>query len=470
MNPLQYLENRRSFLKGVSLGTGGLFFAPFLQKVAAAAAGDTTPPKRVIFMTFDNGFDEGGALPEGVSLSGGTTRQIPLAGLKLPLDIEPFAPFQDRMTIVHGLWSIRGVDHGGYFTALSGSSGAKDKAQAQSIDAAIGTALPSVFPMVGLGIGGEGTVYSMSAWGKGQPIGFLCRPELAYEALFGRIGATQNDFAERKNLLDFVSGDVRRLQSEIAGPERDLLNRHLEAIESLSKRQSMHSEKFESGLLAKCAPKLPDQPAGSMTEIVAGQCDIAAAALISGLTNVVTISSGLGGLSPNYSGISNTSVHGLGHNGLDEKLQKRGYEVLAMYHNYMASQAARLLTKLSEIPEGSGTMLDNTLLVFTSDCANNQHSKPGNGWPFVVIGNLGGSLKSGQMVAYPLTDTRPADFYKVDSIANPMVRVGDTNPLINALYCTLLHAIGKPRDTFNYDEGSKKFAPNRFGPLAEMLA
>ena len=157
MNPFENLNDRRSFLKGVSLGAGGLLLAPLLEKVAAAANGKVTPPKRVIFFTFDNGFDEAGALPEGIPLSGTTNRQIPLKGLKLPYDLEPFAPFQDRMTILHGLWSIRGVDHGGFFTALSGSSGNKSKPQTQSIDAALGLALPSVFPLVALGIGGENT-------------------------------------------------------------------------------------------------------------------------------------------------------------------------------------------------------------------------------------------------------------------------------------------------------------------------
>ena len=478
MNPFEYLNDRRSFLKGVSLGAGGLLLAPLLEKVAAAADGKVTPPKRVIFFTFDNGFEESGALPEGIPLSSTTNREIPLKGLKLPYDLEPFAPFQDRMTILHGLWSIRGVDHGGEFTALSGSSGNKSKPQTQSIDAALGLALPSVFPLVALGIGGENTSYSMSAWGKGQPIGAICRPELAYQTLFGRLGAKQNDFAERKNLLDFVTGGVRRLQSEIAGPERELLLRHLEAVESLSKRQGLHSEKFESGALAKFAPKLQPAgtrnetvPAGSMTETVAAQCDIAAAALIAGLTNVVTINSGCGGLSPTYSGISNTAPHGLGHGNGDLKLNKNGYEVLSMYHNYLATQAAKLLTRLKEIPEGTGTMFDNTVLVFTSDSANNQHSRPGNNWPFVLIGNLGGALKSGQFVAYPIANYINFRALKEPTQHDhPRVDVGDKNPLMNALYCTLLHAVGKPRDTFNHDENSKRYSAERFGPLGTLLA
>jgi hypothetical protein len=208
-----------------------------------------------------------------------------------------------------------------------------------------------------------------------------------------------------------------------------------------------------------------------MTETVAAQCDIAAAALIAGLTNVVTINSGCGGLSPTYSGISNTAPHGLGHGNGDLKLNKNGYEVLSMYHNYLATQAAKLLTRLKEIPEGTGTMFDNTVLVFTSDSANNQHSRPGNNWPFVLIGNLGGALKSGQFVAYPIANYINFRALKEPTQhEHPRVDVGDKNPLMNALYCTLLHAVGKPRDTFNHDENSKRYSAERFGPLGTLLA
>ncbi len=157
MNPFHHLNDRRSFLKGVSLGAGGILLAPLLQKIAAAADGNVTPPKRVIFFVFDNGFREiDGTLPEGVPLESNELRQIPLKGLKLPLDIEPFAPFQDRMTILHGLRGNNAVDHGGYFAALAGIPGNKHSALGVSIDAAIAQALPSVFPLLALGVSSNG--------------------------------------------------------------------------------------------------------------------------------------------------------------------------------------------------------------------------------------------------------------------------------------------------------------------------
>ena len=470
MNISANFPDRRSLLKGVSLGTSGLLFTPLLQKVAAAAEGKPTTPKRVVFIVFDNGFREiDGTLPNDVPLESDKLRQIPLKGLKLPLDIEPFAPFQDRMTILHGLRGNNAVDHGGFFTALSGIPGNKHSALGVSIDAAIAQAIPSVFPLLGLGVANNGptTAYCSSAWGAGKPIAMQCQPEMAYESLFGSVGATRNDFATRKNLLDHVSNDVKRLQTEIAGPERELLEAHLEALESLSKRNGQLSEQFQKGTLNKHAPKLPEKM-GLFTEIAAAQVDIATAALVAGLTNVVTISSGLGGIMGKYTGISNHDGHGLGHGGVDKDLPeeslRRKFGALSLYHNYLAKQAARMLTKLQETKEGSGKMLDNTLLVFMSDSANQQHSWKGANWPIVLVGNLGGKLKTGQFVSYPVK----AQAAGGDGGNQTFGTAHSTNPLTNALYATLLTAVGKPCDAFNRSPSSSE-AKEIHAPLPELL-
>ncbi|MEI7687234.1 MAG: DUF1552 domain-containing protein, partial [Planctomycetota bacterium] len=254
--------NRRILLKGVATGTGGLLLAPLLQKVAAQASGNVTPPKRVIFLVFDNGFKDTGALPVDTPIASNSLRQFSIRDHRLPFDIEPFAPFKDRLTLVHGLRGAGAVDHGGYFTALSGVPGPKHSALGQSIDAALAQARPGVFPILGLGAqhGGPMTAYCSSAWGPGRPIAMMCRPEMAYESLFGSVGSTRNDFAIRRNLLDHVTGDLQRVRSEIAGPERELLDVHIESIESLSRRNGQLADQFRNGTLNRHAPTLPTRP------------------------------------------------------------------------------------------------------------------------------------------------------------------------------------------------------------------
>ncbi|MEK6239342.1 MAG: DUF1552 domain-containing protein [Planctomycetales bacterium] len=467
-------HNRRAFLKGVSAGSSGLLLAPLLRTLEAQAAGSYTPPKRVIFLLFDNGFHERGAQPVDLPLETMTkARQTPLDGLKLPLDIEPFTPFQKRMTVVQGLTARHlSIDHGGGFRSLSGlpSADKKRSVVGESIDAAIARTAPGVFPLLALGIAANGkgevgapTALVSSAWGPSRPIASQLRPELVYESLFGSVGADRNDFAARRNMLDFISGDVKRLRSQIAGPEKETLDHHVQALESLFQRQDKLAEMHDEGQLGKHAPKLPDKPAVKMTEISSLQCEMAGAALVAGLTNVVTISSGLCSLGTAYTGISNHGTHALGHNEIDPNLGKSGREVLGMYRRHLAVEAAELLAKLEATREGDGTMLDNTVLVFMSDGANRQHTH-GENWPVVLVGDLGGRLQSGQVVSYPL-EVKSGD----DDAPYGRPAFGDpTNPLINALYCTLLHAVGAPREVFNRAPGLKE-KPEQFGPLNELL-
>ena len=246
--------------------------------------------------------------------------------------------------------SSRWRRHGSRYGALAGvRSNSPSDPKVETIDAAIAKAMPGIFPMVGLGIlAGKNTqtAYGTSAAGVGTPIAIQCRPEAAYQSLFGSIGATGNDFLDRKNLLDFVTKDVRRLQSRIAGPEKELVDFHLGALESLTNRDEQMAKLQEEGLLRRIAPELPNTPPKLMTEIEASQCDIAASALISGLTNVVTITSGVGWINTNYSGISNHKTHAIGHGQKDPATKLSGAEVLKCYRNYLTTQAARLLQKL----------------------------------------------------------------------------------------------------------------------------
>jgi hypothetical protein len=465
--------NRRKLLKGVTASTATYLFAPLLKTFADQSAGTYQVPKRVIFVLFDNGFYESACQPVGIPLGGDQVRQVSLANHALPHDIQPFTAFKDRLTVVQGLrGSHLSPNHGGGFGALSGLSGGvgEDKFRrvvGESIDAAIARTVPSVFPILVLGIAagrGEGpaTALCSSAWGAGRPIAAQCRPELAYESLFGAIGADRNDFAIRRNLLDFVGEGTHRLRSQLAGPEREQLDYHLEAIESLSQRDGRLSQMQDTGTLRRHAPQLPATPPQRMTDILASQCDIAASALITGLTNVVTITSGLCRLGTSYSGISNTGTHSLGHNNFDPETNLAGRDVLSCYRRYLAEQVAGLLRKLQGVREGNGTMLDNSVLVFTSDSANRQHTS-GENWPFVLIGNLGGRLKTNQMVSYPLRE-RGGD-------AGPWASHGSapsSNPMINALYCTLLHAMGRPRETFNL-AGSSRDDPAKYRALPELL-
>ena len=104
----------------------------------------------------------------------------------------------------------------------------------------------------------------------------------------------------------------------------------------------------------------------------------------------------------------------------------------------------KLMKALEAIPEGSGSMMDNTLIVYTSNNADKQHTD-GSNWPFVLLGNGGGRFKTGQ---HTRIDGRP----------------------INDLYATFLHGVGTPVDRFNMDQKMASTYQSTPGPIEAVLA
>ena len=111
---------------------------------------------------------------------------------------------------------------------------------------------------------------------------------------------------------------------------------------------------------------------------------------------------------------------------------------------YNCRMLVKLMQELESMPEGSGTMMDNTLIVYTSNNADKQHTSGAN-WPFILLGNCSGRIKTGQ---YTQLDGRP----------------------INDLYTTLLHAVGAPRDRFNMEKNVAGMYDSKVGPIEELMA
>ena len=182
---------------------------------------------------------------------------------------------------------------------------------------------------------------------------------------------------------------------------------------------------------------------------------IAAGTLIAGLTNVVTVSAGAGpdriGLDCMASEVSKGSgfigAHGIGHGGSGAGMSSG--ECHALIRRKCLEKLAGFLRRLEAVPEGDGTMLDNTLVVYMSDSAEGHHPVCQE-WPFVLIGDLGGRLKLGnRYLRYPWYGEKGHR-----TIAN--------------LYLSLLHAVGEKRKNFGVaDFGLGDL--DQAGPLAEIM-
>jgi len=202
--------------------------------------------------------------------------------------------------------------------------------------------------------------------------------------------------------------------------------------------------------LKRHAPRLGEkQTTSTASLILEAQFETAAAALLAGLTNVVTLTSGGGGQRfgsfPEY-GI--LDLHGIGHGA--SYAGKTNEECFVEVRRLHTRLIAGLAKKLAAVPEGNGTMLDNTLIVYLSDSGEGHHPSLYE-WPVVLIGTLGGRLKTGgrylQFPAYGTKNHR--------TTAN--------------LFLTLLHAAGAPREKFGVADLGLKDLDTK-GPIAELLS
>jgi hypothetical protein len=460
------LINRRDTLKGLSLGAGSLVLAPVLSKLQAFAAGKPVQPRRFVFVIESNGVRPEQLAPSGLErkprpqqpLNGPAEFiDVSLADRELPFSLQPIAPWKDRLTIVQGLSGrICGGGHSNNFGALGCFPTPRESTAIanETIDGALAKTIPGIFPHIGLGISKRlenSLLYNVSAWGPNKGLPTMCKPAQAYAALFGSAadGQARKEFAAQNNLLDFLRQDVRRAQSHLAGPERQQLGAYLETLETLRDRRSRLNE-IEHTLRQK-GPVPSDKYTSEVeTDRLDAQFDIGAAALICGLTNVLTLSSAAGvrDFDITFHGLGlHIDKHSIGHGkSYENKTWADLYNLIRRYHFDLI---ARLMQKLQSVPEGDGTMLDNTLIVYLSDGAEGHHSRCWE-WPMVVIGNLGGKLKAGRYVDYP-------------GYGQPGHRTTAN------MYVTLLQLAGSSRETFGVADPMLK-GLDQAGPLVELLA
>jgi hypothetical protein len=458
--------SRRSFFRGASLGAGGIYLASFLQQLEAATGGNR--PARVLFFVQGNGVYPAEIQPPGIERPRDPDKleDIPLTGQRMAFSMEPLAPWTQKMTLIHGLSGrIARGSHNLGFAAL-GCWPMSKKAFGETVDAGLARNLGGLFNHVGLGVSNKPSAltYNVTSAAKGKALPTVLNPVLAHQQFFaaGATGSARKSFDVDTCLLDFLADDVKRLQQRLDGSERAKLDHYLGAFEAMSGRQSKLAAMADQ--IAKSTPAIDPGLANIVKTKTAStgvfdrleaQFDIAAGTLIAGLTNVVTVSAGAGpdriGLDCMASEVGKGNgyigSHGIGHGGSAAGMSST--ECHALIRRKCLEKLAKFVRKLEAVPEGDGTMMDNTLVVYLSDSAEGHH--PGcREWPFVLIGDLGGRLKLGnRYLRFP--------WYGKDG-----------HRTINSLYLALLQSVGDPMQSFGLKD-SALLDLDLDGPLAEIM-
>ena len=456
---------RRSAIKGLTLGTGASILGPLLSQLTAQAAGGKNAVRqRFVFVVQSNGMNPNHIIPVGLPtrkdaelFKNEETVEIPLADRELPAAIAELTPFKERLTLLQGL-SGRVAEGGtGGHSTNHGALGCYPGSQgpmAQTIDCALGEASPGIIRHVGLGVlakPDQTLNYQISCAAPGKAAPLQCAPEQAFRSLFSSVLAGQDRaaFLNRTHLLDFMTDDVRRARNSLAGEERVKLDEYLAAFETLHERQGA-IDAIKPQLTA-VVPKLDEQFAKPHeVNRLQAQFEIATAALLSGLTNSVTIASGGGG--QNYLAWPDLGIpiggHEVGHGQGVEGLTPE--EIHVKVRQFHCRLIATMAAKFASIRAGAGTLLDHTLIVYLSDSGESHHPNLKQ-WPVVLLGGCQGKLKTGgrylQLPYYGAKQHRT----------------------LSNLYLTLLQAAGQPRDKFGVpDNGLRDI--DQSGLINELLA
>lgn len=439
---------RREMILGIPAGFGALLGTNLLSGITQAAEkpaiNTVGGPKRIIFFLQNHGFDPLTCIPKGLSES------CALDGITLEKPMQALEPYKNRMHIVTGLHGRHtSPGHSAFFGALGAYRGGTGvPPSAATIDYALSQSLPqTILPPLCIGMESlesmkaRPTLATLTASGPNQPIFMHCDPNMLYQMLFGSIaeGDIKKHYQARSDVMLEIEHMAKLKLKGLPQSESERYEKYVNGFRDLNGLREKLSK--ISGQLRKYAPKLDDRYSKPKfeTDWHDALLEIGIAALQANLTNVLTIASGCGEYFGSWKGLGVSDTgHGLGH------IDQPGNGIWTKIRQYNCEMLVKLMKALEAIPEGAGSMMDNTLIVYSSNNGKEQHTD-GSNWPFVLLGNGGGRFKTGQ---YTHVKERP----------------------INDLYTTFLRGVGAPVDRFNLDKNMANLTHSKLGPIEELLA
>ena len=375
---------RDRFSRRALLSRMGLSAAMLPLVHAERALGQTTPggfPKRLVLVTWPNGVVKRTFYPEGPELTFGET-------------IKAMEPWKSKILLPMGL-GINVATYAGHFSwgALWTGKAKGRTGQGPSIDQTISeTIAKSVtlpLPLINCGVRSIGDG-KPSSW---RSSGVSNKPEIDPQRLFNRMFSApsmpspQLDLLrqQRKSVLDFVRRELGAFGERLGTEDRSKVEAHQQSLRDIEKRLSA-----PAAAEACTKPAIPggklDTPAMMKT-----MYDLMATALKCDVTRVATIDlyddGGGDGNSFGVVGV-NRDYHSVAHGGGADKVK---------IDAWLYSNVANLVKQLDDTVEGSGTMLDNSLVV-VGNGQEDGGSHRVSPIPFMLIGSAGGYFKTGRAV------------------------------------------------------------------------
>ena len=398
--------SRRTFLRGAGVAVGLPLLDAMIPAWTALAQTAAKPKPHMGFIYFPLGaiMDQWTPTSEGKNFD-------------LPPIIKPLEPFKKYLTIVSGMENraaigpVHALSPG---TWLSGVAPRKtqDPYGGVTVDQIAAEHIGQDTPLPSLEVAAEGRGVTGGSCDRDYgcsygatisfrtpttPLPMEVNPRKLFERLFGQ-GDTPE---ERKKLvrqygsiLDQVSEEAAELQRSLGAQDRARLGDYLETVREIERRvQKM--EKQDTSNLA-----LPEPPLGipaSFDEQLKLMFDIVALAYQANLTRVFTFMMAREATDRTYPQIGvPDSFHAISHH---QNLQKK-LVPLGKIQTYNTEIFAKFLAKLAKMPDGDGSMLDHSIILFGSNMSN---SNAHNHFPLptAILGGGMGRIKGSQHIRVP---------------------------------------------------------------------
>lgn len=228
--------------------------------------------------------------------------------------------------------------------------------------------------------------------GPNRPIAPIDDPYQMFAKLYGRMKDQEN----LKSILDDLQDDLRKVESLVSAEDRQLLEEHATFVREMEQELQTHGD----ASLAHAVPALEagvKEETENMPRLSKMQIDLMVNSFAGDFARVATLqyTNSVGGAKMHWLGVDE-GHHELSHNpDSDEKSQEK----LTRINKWYCEQLAYLAQRLAETPEpgGGGSLLDNTLIVWTNELGKgNSHTL--DNIPFVLVGNgldfrMGRSIK-----------------------------------------------------------------------------
>jgi hypothetical protein len=433
---------RRTFLRNCGVTVALPLLDSMIPAMASPSRSGAKTPSRMVFVYVPNGI----VMPDWAPAEEGPSYQMKRI-------MAPMEPLREHLLVLSGLTHnggrALGDGPGDHARAASSFLTGCHPRKTAGADIKIGVSVDQVaaqkignqtrFASLELGLedgrlvgscdSGYSCAYSNNlAWrSENAPLPPEINPRLVFERLFGS-GEEVEDAVSRArrlkhqtSILDSVREQTQSIQANLGPTDKRKLDEYLHSVREMEKR----IERLERDS-AQMAPPM-EKPGGvplEYSEHARLMYDLITVALRMDATRVITFMMGREGSTRAYREIGISDAHHplTHHRGNEEMVEK-----VRQINHYHVQQFAYFVNKLKETPDGDGTLLDHSMVVYGSGLADgNRHTH--HDLPVILAGRSNGALKPGRHVKYA-AETPMANLFvaMLDRMGVPVESLGDSN-------------------------------------------